>query len=167
MIDAGATPRCADRQRVHWSAAQCAMSDSENRMSKLINSREAAALLRIKPCTVRNERIRGKLGFVKIGARIYHSEEQLAEYLERQTVDACVTAQTSQSLDKLEATGSAKKPDGMARMTHGVGLGTRTGLDRPAVSALAQQIFKRPVSSLRPGSSNTTKPAVKHDKTKS
>jgi excisionase family DNA binding protein len=143
------------------------MNEWKSKTPKLLSTQEAAVLLRIKPCTVRNERIRGKLGFVKFGARIYHSMEQINEYLERQTVHACVSAQVDQNRDRSETIGSVRSPDEMVETTHGVGLGTTAELGRRAVSALAQEIFKRPASSSRPGWSKTTKPVEKPDKTKS
>ena len=33
----------------------------------LFDERQAALLLHVKPCTVRNERVRGKLGYVRVG----------------------------------------------------------------------------------------------------
>lgn len=48
----------------------------------LLDEREAATLLRTRRCTVRNERVRGKLGFVHVGRRILYTPEQLREYLQ-------------------------------------------------------------------------------------
>ena len=53
------------------------------RSAALLNAGEVATLLRVKPCTVRNERLRGKLAFVQIGAHIFYTAAQVAEYLER------------------------------------------------------------------------------------
>src|SRR6185437_6588126 len=116
----------------------------------LLNDREAAKLLRVKPCTVRNERIRGKLAFVQIGARIFYTADQIAEYLERQKVSACESVRPSPSPVRSEPTGSARSRDAKPKTTPGAALGTTAALDRHAVSALAQQIFKRPVSNSRP-----------------
>jgi NADH/NAD ratio-sensing transcriptional regulator Rex len=53
---------------------------------QLLSEKEVAEQLRVKPCTVRNERVRGRLGFVRIGARIFYLPEQVEEYVERQKV---------------------------------------------------------------------------------
>src|SRR6185437_1543962 len=144
------------------------MSEStKGKEDTLLNDREAAELLRVKPCTVRNERIRGKLAFVQIGARIFYTADQIAQYLERQKVSACESVRPSPSPDKSEPTGSARSRYAPPMTMSGAALGTTAGLDRHAVSALAQQIFKRPASNLRPGSSKTTAPAEKPGKTRS
>jgi hypothetical protein len=41
--------------------------------------------LRVKPTTIRGERIKGKLGYMRIGLRIFYTPQQIADYLERQT----------------------------------------------------------------------------------
>ena len=56
----------------------------------LLNDREAARVLRVRPCTVRNERLRGKLGYIRVGGRIFYTREQITEYLDQQRVAACV-----------------------------------------------------------------------------
>src|SRR5258708_38802091 len=56
----------------------------------LLDEREAATLLRVTPATVRNERVRGKLGFTRVGARIFYTDWQIADYLEQHTVTPCV-----------------------------------------------------------------------------
>jgi len=38
---------------------------------------------------VRNERVRGKLAFTRVGKRIFYTQKQITEYLERQSVEAC------------------------------------------------------------------------------
>jgi len=60
-------------------------------LPKLYTDDEAAVFLRVKPCTVRNLRIRGQLGYVMIGRRVFYTHEHLVEYLERQKVSASGT----------------------------------------------------------------------------
>jgi hypothetical protein len=98
----------------------------------LLNDREAAELLRVKPCTVRNERVRKKLSFIRVGRRIFYSPEQIAAYVERQKVEACANANENQ--DKLAA----------GQPTRGVApRGTTPKIDKHIVSALAQRTFKK------------------------
>ena len=137
-------------------------------VDELYDDKQTAAILHVKPCTVRNERKRGKLGFVKIGRRIFHTPEQISAYLLRQSVEACEDAH-DQSLNpaKSDTIGSAKSPDEIASLMLGAELGTTGDHGRPAVSALAQQIFKRRVSNSPIGSSKTGKPPPKRDPTRS
>jgi hypothetical protein len=50
---------------------------------------EAAAFLRVKPCTVANERKRGWLGFIMVGRQVRHSEEHLLAYIRDRELTAC------------------------------------------------------------------------------
>jgi len=111
----------------------------------LLDEREAAKVLRVKPATVRAERMRGNLGYTKIGPRIFYTHQQIADYLQRQTVPACVS-NPSNALAKSEATGSAKSRDKTVQTEAGAGPGMTNERDKHAVSALAQQIFKRRAS---------------------
>lgn len=112
-------------------------------LPKLLNVRQAAELMSVKPCTVRQERVRGRLGFIQIGARIFYTHELIGDYLERQKVAACAYDPRNQGPDKLETTGSANGLVGKDYKMHGIEPGTIKGLDKRAESALAQQIFKR------------------------
>jgi hypothetical protein len=108
---------------------------------QLLDEREAAQLLRVKPCTVRNERVRGKLGFTPVGARIFYSIDQINEYLETQKVTAC--ANVSQNRAKSGITGSPKNLTAKGKTMRGAAHGTMQNLDRSVVSALARQTFMR------------------------
>jgi len=118
------------------------MSDL-NDLPKLLDVHRAAALLGLKPCTIRRERLRGHLGFIKIGARIFYTEELIKEYLEKQKIPACASAPELENQAKLEITGSANVQAAMAPTMHGTAHGMIKEADRHAESALAQQIFKR------------------------
>src|SRR6185437_1136705 len=47
----------------------------------LLDEREVAKLLRISRYTVRNERLRGKIGYVQVGSKIFYDQSQVADYL--------------------------------------------------------------------------------------
>lgn len=130
----------------------------------LLDERETARTLRVSPSTVRNERQRGRLGFTKIGGRIFYTRTQIGDYLQRHTVDPCVSDPQKNVLDRLGITGSARSQDGAGLPIPGAGLGSIRGLDKRVVSALAQQIFTRPASSSRTGSSQTRAPTERRPK---
>lgn len=133
----------------------------------LLDENEAAAILRVKPCTVRNERVRGKLGFTKIGKRVFYTAEQLHSYLQTQSVQPCVGAIPPPSPAKSVTIGSPKIPIALERATRGAELGTIDQAARHAVLALAQQTFRRQASSLQTGSSRMAKLNPISDPTKS
>jgi hypothetical protein len=76
-----------DKQNIKRSAedaapiSQLPTNDDDVRQKTFLDERETAAFLRVSPSTVRNERIRGKLGFTAIGARIFYTRTQIADYL--------------------------------------------------------------------------------------
>lgn len=111
----------------------------------LLNEGEAAEFLRVKKSTVRNERIRQKLGYTRIGHRIFYRPEQLRQYIERQSVSAWVSNPPN-DLDKSAPIGSAKSRAKIVTTRLGTERGTTPALDKHAVSALARKIFKRPES---------------------
>jgi hypothetical protein len=122
-------------------------------LPELLTEREAAVRLRVKPSTVRAERVRGKLGFVRIGARIFYMSEQLSEYLKQQTIQPCPSSKIAQV--KSEATGSAENRDETASKGPGAAPGMTSAPARRAVSALARQTFRLHPRSSRHGSSRT------------
>ena len=109
----------------------------------LLNDREAARVLRVKPCTVRNERLRGKLGYIRVGGRIFYTREQITEYLDQQRVAACVDISKIQDQGRSVPTGPAGSRAGTARPIRGAEPGTIAEDDRRAESDLARQIFNR------------------------
>lgn len=117
--------------------------DNANCLPKLLDVRRAAELIGVKPCTIRRERLRGHLGFIKIGARIFYTEKLIKEYLEKQKVPACASGPEFQSQGKLEITGSASIQAAKARTMRGTEHGTTKEAARLAEQALAQQIFRR------------------------
>lgn len=55
----------------------------------LLTEHEAAVRLRRSIDTIRRERKRGRIGYTCVGARIFYTEDQLAQYLENQRVEPC------------------------------------------------------------------------------
>ena len=139
-------------------AAQGGRQSEQALVPTLLDEQEAAALLRVKPATMRAERIRGRISYTRVGVRIFYTHRQISEYLERQSVTECEDTPPS-ALAKSERTGSVRSRVAIVRTKAGTEPGTTIVLDRHAVSALAQQTFKRQASVSRPGSSRTNAPA--------
>lgn len=133
----------------------------------LLSVRQAAEILHVKPCTVRNERLRGKLGFVKIGMRIFYTRRNIVDYLERQQVTPCAENQTEPDSVSSGTIGSARIQPAPRRPTHGAEHGTIPEASKRAARALVQQIFSKPPPSSRNGSSNTSSPTRTRGRTKS
>src|SRR5688572_26695843 len=85
-----------------------AITPPDSILPALLDGKDAARLLHVRPSLVRAERLRGRLAYVRIGARIFYTPQLLADYLERQTVPACPNSETAQV--RSEATGSARSP---------------------------------------------------------
>jgi ribosomal protein L22 len=102
---------------------------------------EAAAYLRVKPCTVANERKRNKLGYTRVGARVFYTIEHVNEYLKRQEENTCETTNLGQ--DKLEITGLARNQGAKVRRIRGAARGMTPKLDKHVVSALARRTFEK------------------------
>jgi hypothetical protein len=117
--------------------------------SMLFDEQQVAEVLRVKSCTVRNERVRGKLAFTRVGKRIFYTQKQISDYLERQSVQACLDGYPTETRGraKSEATGSARNRAAKRTRTLGAEPGTTQVPGKHPVSALAQQIFKRRASS--------------------
>src|SRR5256885_177186 len=95
---------------------------------QLLNDREAALILRVKPCTVRNERVRGKLGYTKVGARFFHTLEHINQYLNEQEVLPCVSNDSNP--DKSATIGPAKSPVASVAPIRGASLGLTSAPDK-------------------------------------
>ena len=94
----------------------------------------AAALGGVCERTVERERKRGKLGFVRVGGKKYSTEEQVADYIDQQTVKPCQNETGSEA-----ATGSASTrpvPTGRSR-------GTTPRPGKPSAGQLAQRTLQR------------------------
>jgi hypothetical protein len=79
---------------------------------ELLTEREAAGLLRVKPFTIRAQRMRGKLGYTRIGCCIFYTERQLGEYEEKQSIPPCANV-VNNVLARSDNTGSARSPAAM------------------------------------------------------
>jgi hypothetical protein len=120
-------------------------SDSE----RLLTEAEVAERLRVKPCTVANERRRMKIECTMVGSQIRYSEKQFEEYLERQRVRACVDASRNQ--DNMESISSANGADRQDLMAHGLELGTTSQHVRLAERVLARQTFRKQAAGSQSG----------------
>lgn len=54
----------------------------------LLTERQVAEQLHIKPCTIRNERLRGEISYVRIRSRYYYIQEHIDEYISAHTAFA-------------------------------------------------------------------------------
>lgn len=115
-------------------------------LPKLYTTKEAALLLRVTPATVERERFRGRIGYTKIAGRVFHTEAQILEYLEQQTVSPCPVP------DAPKKPGSIKSPAPMS----GTSTTETSQLDASAASQLVSATVARLRSSLRNGSSKMT-----------
>ena len=119
--------------------------DNLNGLPRLLNVRRAAELVGVKPCTTSGKkRLRGRLGFIKIGARIF-LHRAIAQRIYRKTkgYSMRVCDPTAQSRVKSGITGSANVLAARAPKMRGTAAGTIKEADRLAEQVLAQQIFKR------------------------
>jgi hypothetical protein len=103
----------------------------------LLTEKEAATLLRVKAPTVRAERIRGNISYTRIGHRIFYTLKQLAEYLDRQAIQAAPNARKA---PRRSATPQIGGSHGAMAKKRGDGIPQS---ERRAVSAVAQEIFRR------------------------
>jgi len=58
-------------------------------LPKLLDERAAAERLGVKASSLRTARIRGLVAHVRLGTRVFYTVEQLAEYIETQSVRPC------------------------------------------------------------------------------
>ena len=110
------------------------------RLPRLLDEEDVAATLHCSVATVKRERQRGRLGFTRIGrGRIRYTEDQVAEYLQNQREDPCLSNKTD---FRSGNTGSANR----AAAQTGAGHGSTAPPDRHSAHRLAQQILKPPSS---------------------
>jgi hypothetical protein len=74
-------------------------------LDSLLDEREVAKLLRISRYTVRNERLRGKIGYIQVGSKIFYDRSQVADYLRAWWLPPCLNPQKT-GRDKWGFTGS-------------------------------------------------------------
>ena len=97
---------------------------------------QAAAELDVSVDTVRRERRRGKLGYLRVGRKIFITEDQLRDYLARQSVEPC---HESNDPVKSPATGSAGAQTAMP----GAGPGSTRLPDKHVTHRSAQSDFRQ------------------------
>lgn len=110
----------------------------------LFDERKAALLLHVKPCTVRNERVRGKLGYVRVGRQIFYTEEHIRQYLLQHSVSAVQKPSNgSNSVPLSRDNNEPMSNPGMKDIRRENRSDATSAADRRAASALAAEIFKR------------------------
>lgn len=107
----------------------------------LFTGEEAAKILRVKLCTVNNERKRRRLGFTRRGSRFLYSRQHIVDYLKRNEVKACNPS--SQDPDRSESIGSPESRAEMQRATRYAARGTTRRDEERVLSALARQTFRK------------------------
>lgn len=106
-------------------------------LPRRLTEQQAAVELLVSVDTIRRERRRGKLGYLRIGRRIFITEDHLRDYLQRQSVIPCPS---ENAMSKSVATGSASET---TRPTGAV-LGSIPLPDRLDAHLLAQATFNKP-----------------------
>lgn len=110
-------------------------------LPRLMPEVEFAQYLGVSLHTVRRERWRGNLGYLRIGARIFYTAQHAIDYFTRQQVPPC-NLETPTTSVKSAATGSRFE----ATARSGVELGSTPLPDRRAAHLLARQTFQMPSS---------------------
>lgn len=98
----------------------------------LLTEHEVAEQLHVKRCTVRNERLRGHIGYVKVGYRYYYTQDQVDDYIRVGSVAP------TRKLSEPQRTRNNLKVD-----TTDETMATARAAHNEAVSKLAQDIFRR------------------------
>lgn len=108
----------------------------------LLTEDQVAFTLGIRRCTVANERKRGRLGFVLIGARSVRIKRcHLREYLKLRESSPCEEKHCGPA--KLENFGQARNLVAPGLPTPIASPGTMSLVDRSVIKALAQRTFKK------------------------
>jgi excisionase family DNA binding protein len=120
----------------------------------LLTEEQVATMLRCSVKTVRRERERKRLGFVKLGGRVFVAPDQVEAYIRNSRIDPCPNKNDS---EKSTGSGSPGTPETRPTPVKSSALGTKARPDKLADHSfsLAQQIFKRPKSSSPSGSQTT------------
>lgn len=110
-------------------------------LPKLFSEREFAKYLGVSVDTVRRERCRGNLGYLRIGFRVFYTAEHALDYFNRHEVQPCKRNDPN-TPDKSATIGFRRE----ATARPGAEPGSITMIDRHAAHLLAQQTFRRPKS---------------------
>jgi superfamily I DNA/RNA helicase len=60
-------------------------SFDELETAMFLTERQVAEQLHIKPCTIRNARLRGGISYVRVGSRFYYIQEHIDDYIREHT----------------------------------------------------------------------------------
>ena len=104
----------------------------------LLTERQVAEQLHIKPCTVRNERLRGAISYVRIGCRYYYTQEQVDGYIREHTVHTTSQRNKQPMPAPVRAKRSAKFSPAHLKAD------VPDEMQKQAARALVAEIFKRP-----------------------
>jgi hypothetical protein len=110
----------------------------------MMKLKDAATILQVSPAFLNNERMRGNIGYIKLGRLIFFNQQILDEYLDKCTI-------TAKNSDSLATTGYRK---GRAA-SNGAAPGTALKADKQSANLLAQQMFKSPRSRSTNGSAGS------------
>lgn len=110
-------------------------SDAHNKKEEahILTEAETAHQLRRSVGTIRRQRRKGLIGYLKIGARVFYTQAQIDTYLESRTIEPCIKTNTSKS----GAIGSR----GGQTVTLGAEHGSTLAPDKRDAHRLAQKIF--------------------------
>lgn len=117
----------------------------------MLTEAETAEELRISLSSLRNLRRAGRIGYIQILKRIYHTPAQIMAFINSQTVDACPHQTTQESPAFSKTAGLSKSQDG--NRGSGIGHGTTDPAAKSAVIRQARGTFRRPAGPLPSGSS--------------
>jgi excisionase family DNA binding protein len=131
----------------------------------LLTDKDVARLLRVSTMTVRNERQRGRLGFVRVGGRIFFTAELVEAYIQDNTVRPCpenrdIPPEPSRDSARSANSGSARSLDGTTPPTPGAAPGMIDPAVRHATSALAKATFQQPLKRSAAGMSSAIGPKM-------
>ncbi|HEX4105801.1 MAG TPA: helix-turn-helix domain-containing protein [Rhizomicrobium sp.] len=104
----------------------------------LLTEHQVAEQLHIKPCTVRNERLRGAISYVRIGCRYYYTHEQVDDYITEHTVRATSQRNKQPMPALVRAKPSVKSAPAQLKTD------APDEMQKQAARALVAEIFKRP-----------------------
>lgn len=111
----------------------------------LSSEHQVAKKLRIKPYTLRNERLQGAISFVKIRCRYYYADEQIADYIRSKTIPVNLPPRPVDP-DRKTSTTPIRTSGTASALLNAAGLVT----DEPASRTVRSGAKPRPISGSRP-----------------
>ena len=101
-------------------------------IAMLRTEREVAEQLRVKRCTVRSERLRRHISYVKVGYRYYYTQQRVDAYIRARSIAPVREPSEPHRARYIHKPGTIDAPTASARAAR-----------NEAVSKLAQEIFRR------------------------